>query len=208
MAKSSYSFIRNAWKKPKENMGQDYKNKLIEWRQDETVVRAEHPTRIDRARSLGYKAKQGYFIMRVRVIRGGRKNEKVSGGRRTSTMSPRRDLNMSYRLVCETRAQSNYPTLEVLNSYFAGEDGKFVWYEVIMVDPEHPVIKADERINWICNSQNRGRVFRGLTSAGKEARGLHHKGKGAEHFRPSLAAHIRHKNARKRKVKPIGVKKM
>jgi large subunit ribosomal protein L15e len=201
-----YTYVRNAWKKPKENMGQDYKNKLIEWRQEDTVVRVEYPTRIDRARSLGYKAKQGYIVVRVRAIRGGRKNPKPSGGRKTSTMSTKKDLNMSYRLVCETRAQSSYRTLEVLNSYFVGEDGKYSWYEVILVDPEHPSIKADERINWICDSQNRGRVFRGLTSAGKESRGLRHKGKGAEHLRPSVAAHIRHKNRHQRKVKAIGLK--
>lgn len=203
-----YTYVRNAWKKPKENMGQEYKNKLIGWRKENSVVRLEHPTRIDRARSLGYRAKQGYIVVRIKAIRGGRQNPKPAGGRRTATMGRRKDLNLNYRLVCEMRAQSAYKTLEVLNSYLVGKDGKFCWYEVILVDPMHPSIKADERINWICNSQNRGRVYRGLTSAGKESRGLHHKGKGVEHMRPSVAAHIKHKNAHQRKVKPIGVRKM
>jgi large subunit ribosomal protein L15e len=35
------------------------------------VHRASHPSRIDSARRLGYKAKQGYVVYRVRVRRGG-----------------------------------------------------------------------------------------------------------------------------------------
>lgn len=201
-----YKYVRDLWKKPKENLGDEYKKKLIAWRQEDTVVRIEHPTRIDRARSLGFKAKQGYIILRVRIIRGGRKHVRPSGGRKSKNASQRRDLEMNYRLVSEVRAQRKYPTLEVLNSYEVGKDGMYVWHEVIMIDPEHPAIKADSRINWICNSQNKGRVFRGLTSAGKLSRGLRNKGKGAEHLRPSSAAHIRRKNAMQRKVKPIGVK--
>jgi large subunit ribosomal protein L15e len=41
-----------------------------------------------------------------------------------------------------------------------------------MVDPDHPVIKADKDINWVCQKQHQGRVFRGLTSAGKRVRSL------------------------------------
>jgi large subunit ribosomal protein L15e len=202
-----YEYVREAWTKPKANLGMIYKDRLVEWRKENTVTRLEHPTRIDRARSLGFKAKQGYIIVRVRMDRGGRKRAKPTGGRRSSTMSNRQDLNMSHRWVCEQRAQKCYHTLEVLNSYFVGKDGMNIWYEVILIDPEHPVIKADDRINWICNSANKGRVFRGLTSAGKEARGLHHKGKGAEHLRPSKNAYNNRKVSHQRKIKAIGVKK-
>ncbi|MCK5341892.1 MAG: 50S ribosomal protein L15e, partial [Candidatus Heimdallarchaeota archaeon] len=52
----------------------------------------------------------------------------------------------------------------------------------------HPVIKADPKINWICEKTNHRRVFRGLTSAGKKTRGLRNKGHGAEKIRPSLRA--------------------
>jgi len=44
-----------------------------------------------------------------------------------------------------------------------------------MVDPHHPAIKADKDINWICDKAHKGRVFRGLTSAGKKVRGLRYK---------------------------------
>jgi large subunit ribosomal protein L15e len=57
-----------------------------------------------------------------------------------------------------------------------------------MVDPSHPAIKADANINWICEKQHRGRVFRSLTSAGKKVRSLRRRGRGAEKFRPSRKA--------------------
>ncbi|MFX1299023.1 MAG: 50S ribosomal protein L15e, partial [Promethearchaeota archaeon] len=67
-------------------------------------------------------------------------------------------------------------------------DGKHWYYEVILVDPNHPVIKSDPKINWITEPQHSKRVTRGLTSAGKRSRGLHKKGWGSEKTRPSIRA--------------------
>jgi len=64
-----------------------------------------------------------------------------------------------------------------------------LWYEVILVDRSHPQILADKRINWII--VKKGRVFRGLTSAGRKSRGLKKKGIGTEKIRPSLRANYR-----------------
>ncbi|MEM2261866.1 MAG: 50S ribosomal protein L15e, partial [Ignisphaera sp.] len=58
------------------------------------------------------------------------------------------------------------------NSYYVGEDGLYKYYEVIMVDPSHPAILNDPDINWIANTSQRGRVFRGKTGAARKARGL------------------------------------
>ncbi|HLM70942.1 MAG TPA: 50S ribosomal protein L15e, partial [Thermoplasmata archaeon] len=44
--------------------------RLLTWRRENTVTRIEHPTRLDRARAVGYKAKGGFVIVRVRVRRG------------------------------------------------------------------------------------------------------------------------------------------
>jgi large subunit ribosomal protein L15e len=77
------------------------------------------------------------------------------------------------------------PNIEVLNSYWVGEDGRHKWFEIILVDRAHPVIKADKDINWITQKANRSRAMRSLTSAGKNVRGLHKRGKGAEKARPS-----------------------
>ena len=44
-----------------------------EFRQLPGIVRLTGPSRPDKARRMGYKAKQGYVVYRVRVRRGGRK---------------------------------------------------------------------------------------------------------------------------------------
>jgi len=66
--------------------------------------------------------------------------------------------------------RKKYPNLEVLGSYPVGQDGKYKWFEVVLVDPNNPVIKKDKHMKWITERQHRGRVFRGLTPSGKRAR--------------------------------------
>lgn len=180
-----YRRIREVWKKPKENLGDLWKQRLIDWRKENVIERIDKPTRLDRARSLGYKAKQGYVMARVRVKRGGRKRPHPSRGRKPSKAGISRfSPSKSLRWIAEEKAARKFVNLEVLNSYYVGEDGISKWYEIVMVDPHHPVIKGDRKINWI--SESRGRVFRGKTSAGKESRGLRGKGKGFEKARPSV----------------------
>lgn len=50
-----------------------------EYRQLNIIHRASRPSRPDKARRLGYKAKQGYLIYRVRVRRGNRKKPVPKG---------------------------------------------------------------------------------------------------------------------------------
>ena len=184
-----YQQIRELWKKPRENIPELWKQRLIQWRQEEATVRIERPTRLDRARSLGYRAKQGIIVLRQRVERGGRQRPKIRKGRRSKHFGRRKVVKISYQLVAEKRAAKKYSNLEVLNSYNVGDDGNYYWYEVIMVDKAHPQILADKRLSWISKDQHKGRVFRGLTSAARRSRGLHGKGKGYEKVRPSLSAH-------------------
>ena len=94
---------------------------------------------------------------------------------------------MSYQWVAEMRAQKHHDNLEVLNSYNIGKDGKYYFYEVILVDPSKPEIKSDKELSWICNIQNRNRAVRGLTSAAKKSRGLTSKSRNLK-VRPSLRA--------------------
>ncbi|MEM5871297.1 MAG: 50S ribosomal protein L15e [Candidatus Aenigmatarchaeota archaeon] len=164
--------LKEIWKRPKKNLGEIWKQRLIEWRKEEAVKRIEGPTRIDRARALGYKAKQGFVIVRVRIKRGKRKRPKPAKGRVPKKYGRFFSTAKSDQLLCEERAARKSPNLEVLNSYYVGEDGKYKWYEVIMVDPNHPSIKSDKERNWITEKQHKRRVFRGLTSAGKKMRGL------------------------------------
>lgn len=175
-----YKHIRELWKKPKKNLGEVQRNRLILWRKQPVTVRINKPTRIDRARSLGYKAKQGFIVIRQRVNRGGRMRPKP-GRRRPKTSRRSKVVNKNYQWIMEERAVKKYSNCEVLNSYYVGQDGKHYWYEVILIDREHPNIKKDLNLRRI--AKQRGRVHRGLTSAGKKSRGLRRKGKGAEKIR-------------------------
>jgi large subunit ribosomal protein L15e len=187
----AYKYITEAWAKPKKSfVNALMRERKIEWRRQPTVNRIEKPTRLDRARRLGYKAKQGFVLVRVRVRRGGLRKQRPRAGRRPKRMGVKKfKPAKSLRLIGEERASRKFPNLEVLNSYWVGEDGRYKWFEVIMVDPNHPVIKADGTINWICEKQHFRRVFRGLTSAGKKVRSLRHRGRGAEKVRPSRRTH-------------------
>jgi large subunit ribosomal protein L15e len=186
----AYKYMTEAWNKPESSFVKDLmKQRLIEWRKQPATLRVEWPLRLDRARKLGYKAKQGFIVVRARVRRGGLRKPRPKSGRRPKRMGiAKLKPAKSLQLIAEERAARKFPNLEVLNSYWVGEDGRHKWFEIIMVDPNHPVIKSDKNINWICKSAQKSRVFRGLTSAGKEVRGLHRKGRGAEKVRPSRRA--------------------
>jgi len=183
----AYKYIAEAWVKPEKSFVDELmRQRLIEWRRQSAVTRIEKPTRLDRARKLGYKAKQGFVMARVRVRRGGLRKQRPRAGRRPKRMGVKKfKPAKSLRLISEERAARKFPNLEVLNSYWVGEDGRSKWFEVVMVDPNSPAIKVDKDINWICQKQHHRRVFRGLTSAGKKVRSLRRKGRGAEKFRPS-----------------------
>ncbi|MFH1425616.1 MAG: 50S ribosomal protein L15e [archaeon] len=188
MVKGTSHYLRQAWKKPSREM---LKDRMVEWRAGNSIVKVEKPLRLDRARALGYKAKKGIIVLRVRVNRGGRKRErKHVKGRKTGKQTNRKTLKMSYKWVAEMRAARRYPTLEVLNSYLIGKDGKHGFYEVIMIDPSKPEIKNDRTLGWISNGKNKKRAERGLTSAAKVSRGLKRKsGKSPKKkVRPSLRA--------------------
>jgi large subunit ribosomal protein L15e len=186
----AYKYIAEAWAKPEKSFVEALMRKrLIEWRRQSTITRIEQPTRLDRARKLGYKAKQGFVMARVRVRRGGLRKQRPRSGRRPKRMGVKKfKPGKSIRLIGEERVARKFPNLEVLNSYWVGEDGRSKWFEVIMVDPSHPAIEADANVSWICQKQHRRRVFRSLTSAGKKVRSLRRRGRGAEKFRPSRKA--------------------
>ncbi len=175
MSYGLYHYIAQAWKRPLDSEhGKLMRQRMIEWRKQPAIVRVDKPLRLDRARALGYKAKQGFVIVRVRVRKGNFNKMRPRSGRRPKRMGVEGvALAKSLQVVAEERAQRRYPNLVVLGSYYVGEDGMYKWYEVIMVDPSHPTIKSDPQLKWVSESASaRGRPFRGLTSAGKKSRGL------------------------------------
>ena len=195
MVASMYTYIEQTWQS-EEWKKTVLRQRLIEWRKEPAIVRIPHPTRLNRARALGYKAKQGFAIVRVRVRRGGLNKPRPNSGRRPKRMgvygySP----SKGYRWIAEERVARKFPNLEVLGSYYVGEDGMYKYYEIVMVDPNHPVIKADPNLKWLQDPVNRRRVFRGLTSAGKKARGLR-KSRG-------LKGTVKHKWKKKQKEREL-----
>jgi len=183
--KGTSHYLKQAWKKPTREM---LKERMIAWREGNAIVKVDRPLRLDRARALGYKAKKGVLILRVRVKRGGRKRKRAGvKGRRTKRQTIRKTLKMNYRWVAEIRAARRYPSLEVLNSYLLVKDGKHGFYEVIMIDTSRPEIKKDRTLGWIVRGSNKKRAERGLTSAAKKSRGLRSKSPGRK-TRPSIRA--------------------
>lgn len=188
MARSFYSHIREAWQSPKEGKLAELQwQRQQDWRKQGAIERIERPTRLDKARGLGYKAKQGIVVVRVSVRKGGARKQRFTAGRR----SKRQGVNpitrrKNLQRISEERAQRKYRNLRTLNSYWVGEDGSQKWFEIILVDPEHGAIQNDDDLNWICDDTQKGRAFHGTTGAGKRGRGLDTRGKGAEKTRPSI----------------------
>tara|TARA_B100001996_G_scaffold158579_1_gene120879 strand:+ start:316 stop:909 length:594 start_codon:yes stop_codon:yes gene_type:complete len=193
MAKGLYHHTRETWKRPKDSIPFEVRQKrMATWRKEPVNCKIERPTRLDAARRMGYKAKQGVVLIRTRVRRGGLRKGKIHMKRKPSKMGIRKiTMAKNTQRIAEERVARHYPNLEVLNSYWVGEDGKHKFFEVILIDPNHPSIINDKQLGWVAKgSSHRGRAYRGKTSAGKRGRGLHNKGKGAEKLRPSLKANL------------------
>jgi len=169
--------------------------RMAQWRREPVNCRIERPTRLDAARRLGYKSKQGVVLIRTRVRRGGLRKGKIHMKRKPSKAGISKiTMAKNTQRIAEERVGRHFPNLEVLNSYWVGEDGKHKFFEVIMIDTHHPAIINDKQLGVFCqangNMSHRGRAYRGKTSAGKRGRGLFNKGKGAEKLRPSLKANL------------------
>jgi large subunit ribosomal protein L15e len=187
MAKSFYSHIRDAWRDPEDGKLAELQwQRKQEWREQGAIERIERPTRLDKARSLGYKAKQGVVVARASIRKGGARKQRFNAGRRSKRQGVTRiTRRKNLQRVAEERATRVYPNLRVLNSYSVGQDGSQKWFEVILVDPNHPAVENDDDLGWICEDQHEGRALRGLTGAGRQNRGLGSKGTGTERTRPS-----------------------
>jgi large subunit ribosomal protein L15e len=188
-----YSQIKKAWQKKTPEWKVAHRARLIKWRTEPVTVRIANPTRLDRARALGYKSKEGFVIVRQRIDRGGRKRPTIRNARNSTHSGQTKNLSKNYQQIAEERANRRFPNLEVLNSFPVGKDGKRYWFEVILIDKENAAVKADKDVSWVARPANRRRAFRGLTSAARKGRGLRNKGIGSERIRPSLRSNERRK---------------
>ena len=193
----AYKYVEELWKKKQsEVMRFLFRMRCWEYRQLPAIHRCPRPTRPDKARRLGYKAKQGFVIYRVRVRRGNRKRQNPKGtvygkpGQHgINTLKWSRNL----RSLAESRIGARCGNLRVLNSYWLNSDSTYKYFEVILVDVQHSAIRNDPRMNWLCKNTMKHREMRGLTAAGRKGRGL---GKGSKHTKqmPSVDASWKRRN--------------
>lgn len=180
----AYKYIRQSFQEGYKDRGDLLQQRVAAWREGGSVARIEGPTNIARARELGYKAKQGIIVARAKIRKGRRKREKAKGGRKPSKSGRFFAYKKSLQSIAEDRAAKRFSNCEVLNSYYAGEDGKYKFYEVILVDRSHNALRDEDAYRGIVKS--RGRSFRGLTSSGRKHRGMSFKGRGTIRNRPSV----------------------
>ena len=89
-----------------------------EYRSLNVIHRASRPSRPDKARRLGYKAKQGYVIYRIRVRRGNRKKPVAKGatyGKPTNQGVNQLKYQRSLRSTAEERVGRRCANLRVLS---------------------------------------------------------------------------------------------
>lgn len=142
-----YRHIAETWKTMLKNRSQGLKDKSYTWRREPTIHRIEHPSRLDRARALGYKAKQGIIVVRVRVGRGGMRKQRPVSGRRPKHIGVvhiKQDISM--KRVAERRVSEKFVNLKVLGTYFLYQDGMYSWYETVLIDTNHPSIIKDKEM--------------------------------------------------------------
>ncbi len=121
--------------------------RAVSWRKENAVTRIEKPSRIQRARRLGYKAKQGIIVIRMRVGTGGLRRKRPRSGRRPKHLGVTRiKADVSMKEVAERRVLERYPNMKLLGSYYLYKDGMHYWFEVILADPSHPRVSKDKEL--------------------------------------------------------------
>jgi len=123
------------------------RDKAVSWRKQNAVIRLDKPSRIQKARRLGYKAKQGIIVIRMRVGTGGMRKKRPRGGRRPKHLGVTRiKADVTMQQVAERRVLQKYPNMTLLGSYYLYKDGFHYWFEVILADPAHPRIAKDKEL--------------------------------------------------------------
>ena len=194
----AYKYITQTLQKQYKERDAVYRSKIMQWRAGPAISRIERPSNISRARTLGYQAKQGYIVVRARVDKGRRTRRKTMGGRKHKNNYRFVQPQMSHQAIVEQRVNRLFRNMEVLNSYWVGEDGNYKFYEVILADPAKPSVNISSAIRG-------GKAFRGLTSAGNSRGPSKKKGDNKKLRRKKLQATPYHFTPYVKKVKAEAV---
>ncbi len=140
----------------------------IEYRNDErAIAKIERPTNLPSARSVGYKAKQGIFVVRVRVRKGTGTHHRPQNKRRPKRQGQAKlSRRISTQAMAEQKASKYFENSESLGSYKIAEDGRWHYFEVIMADRTASTIQADKNLSYLAEG-HKGRAERGKTFAGR-----------------------------------------
>ena len=123
------------------------RQRALLWRRQNAITRVDKPSRITRAKRLGYKAKQGIIVVRMRVGAGGMRKQRPTGGRRPKHLGVTRiKADVSMKQVAERRVMERYPNMKLFGSYFLYKDSMYFWFEVILADKSHNSITKDKEL--------------------------------------------------------------
>jgi large subunit ribosomal protein L15e len=164
--------FKNEWKGIQDE-DYDYKGlmqkRAMEYRKEtKSVVKVEKPTNLASAKQVGYKSKQGIFVVRAKVRKGSGTFSRPKNKRRPKRQGQEKlTRRKSIRSMAEERVSKKFENAEVLGSYKVAEDGKSHYYEVVMADREATRIGTDKRLVFLFKGQ-KGRAERGKTFAGRK----------------------------------------
>jgi large subunit ribosomal protein L15e len=192
----AYKYITQTLQKQYKERDALFRDKVMKWRAGPAIERVERPSNISRARTLGYQAKQGYIVVRVRVDKGRRTRRKTMGGRKHKNNYRFVQPQLSHQAIGEQRVNRIFRNMEVLNSYWVGEDGNYKFFEVILADPAKPSVN-------ISSAMRQGKAFRGLTAAGNSRGPSKKKAMNKKLRRKKLQATPYHFVPYVKRVKPV-----
>lgn len=132
-----YRYIQDTWFRYYKERPAEYKALLEKLRSMPRIFRVERPFRLNRARAIGYKAKQGYVVVVVRASKGGMKLQRPRSGRRPKHLGSKLISGQASKYdIAVKRVMKAYRNLKLLGGYYLAEDGRYVWYELVLVDPQ------------------------------------------------------------------------
>lgn len=150
------------------------------------IVKLDRPTNLVSARSVGYKAKPGIFVARVRVRKGTGVRQRPKNKRRPKRQGKAKlSRRISTQAMAEQKASKKFENAEALGSYKVAEDGQWHYFEVVLADRTASTIVSDKNLSWLARG-NQGRAERGKTFAGRANKLTNLKNKRKSRYKKSL----------------------
>lgn len=128
-------YIKASFQQSAKERSPALRERIQKWRKEGPVTRIDRPTNPITAHRLGYRAKKEFVMVRVSTTKGKRRRRAPDLGRKPGRSRKFVEPGQTWRHIAETRAWRTHRNLEIVNSYKAGEDGQYAYWEVILRDP-------------------------------------------------------------------------